>query len=132
MSEEYVHDDSKIFYVIKKVSNDFKITFDSKSLEDVILKLGKNNIILTNIVEVLDGLRIPYLKYILSDYKTYNIINGEDKLTVTEEGKEYIENKIKDLSDVFKKKADDIIKSKNYTSFKRSVLFGRLRMKHLD
>lgn len=90
--------DYLIFYAIKLLSENKKTSIEESLLSEFLIKLNKRGINLTPIIMGANGLSTPYLKYTLQDYLIYHIIKWSSPIELTEVGKQYIDEKIKLLT----------------------------------
>ena len=91
--------DYLIFYAIKLLSKKEKKSIEESLLSKFLIKLNKRGINLTPVIMGANGLSTPYLKYTLQDYLIYHIIKWSSPIELTEEGEQYIDEKIKILTE---------------------------------
>jgi len=126
------YDSLKFLYLTQKLSENSEYIKVS-DLENALIKIHG----ITSLIETLNGLKPVYLPYILQEYiitgvlKSTNAyfkeasllslnLNGEIK--ITQEGKEYIDNKTKAINEEFKKYIDKQIESLMHESAKALIM----------
>jgi hypothetical protein len=70
---------------------------ERKILERMLIELDKKGITLIPIIADINGFSTPSLRYKIDEYFIYRIIDGNDTLNVTKEGKDYIEEKVSSI-----------------------------------
>ncbi|MHA1251313.1 MAG: hypothetical protein ACTSRP_15090 [Candidatus Helarchaeota archaeon] len=88
-----------LFYtILNEIYKKTKLTeINEEKLSKLLIELDKEGFTLTPVIESLNGLCTPYLKYKLEDLIIFNILNQSSPLHLTKEGLEYIVSETKQI-----------------------------------
>ncbi|PIU61289.1 hypothetical protein COZ55_00480 [archaeon CG_4_8_14_3_um_filter_38_5] len=96
---------SLMFDVVKKISRNNNYLIKEYDLSKILIGIDKESrgeFVLTPVIEGLEGLTTPQLYTVIQDFTIYSIIReleeGKKAYTLTNEGNEYIKEKIAEIN----------------------------------